>query len=93
MNKPPANKTIPSFPSVGSDKIVAPFAADIDTTSEGRVRYANFATYYGRELQVVAAFINSQIPNTEYFFGSTMMVAEWESVPRYGYGSVSLYYL
>ena len=75
---------LPDFPFSGN-KIVAPFAASIDTLSYGTgiIKYTDFSTFdrYGFAMTDVSSFIQSMFPNDQYFSGTRMMVAEWLNVP------------
>ena len=67
-----------NFPVNDSSWIVAPFAADIDTTVVGKVEYtdAYFSQY---QMQEVADFIIEQTGNKR-FDPSAMTVAQWTYV-------------
>ena len=69
--------TSPVIP--GSSGVVAPYAADIDTTFLGTVRYKRF-TITDSQMSTVSSFIRSEMNST--FEGSTMMMAEWIDVPK-----------
>ena len=81
--------TLPNFSLPNSDSIVAPFAADIDTTQAGSVKYTNFTSSHSQDLDTVTSFINSQA-NSFDFSGSDMRVVEWEAVPQYFVSSVGV---
>ena len=70
-----------------SYSVVAPFAADIDTTSRGSVKYTQFTTSDSSQMNRVSTFIRSETGNS--FYGTRMMVAEWNGVPEYGKSTVS----
>ena len=76
-----------SFPGPSRYSVVAPFAADIDTSNTGSVRYTDFGTYHPQK-SAVNDFIRNQAGKN--FHGTSMMVAEWNSVPLYSGLSVSL---
>ena len=71
------------IPGPSSYSVVAPFAADIDTTRTGSVKYTQFTTF-DSQMNTVSTFIRSETGNS--FYGTRMMVAEWNGVPR-DYGS------
>ena len=71
----------------GTSSIVAPYAADIDPTKAGTVRYTQFTTDDYSQMSTVSSFIRAQ--TDENFYGTTMMVAEWDSVAEYYGFSVS----
>ena len=84
--------TLPNFPLPNSNSVVAPFAADIDTSHGGSVRYTNFSSFQS-DLEDVNSFINSQIDGGQFsyseFYGTEMMVVEWDNVPKDLESSVS----
>ena len=67
-----------------SCSVVAPYAADINTEDAGTVRYTDFDTYLSTGLSMtnVNEFIGDQTGDS--FFGTKMMVAEWNSVSKFG---------
>ena len=69
--------------------MVVPYGADLDPSEAGTVRYTAFSSDYS-QLNAVSSFIRSQSSN--YFYGTRMMIAEWNGVPRFSGPSVSLYY-
>ena len=71
-----------NIPGPDGYSVIAPFAADIDTTSTGSVKYTQFTTSDSSQMDRVSSFIQSQT-NGDYFSGTKMMVAEWESVPLF----------
>ena len=71
----------------GTSSIVAPYAADIDPTKAGTVRYTQFTTDDYSQMSTVSSFIQAQ--TNKYFYGSTMMVAEWKGVAEFDGSSVS----
>ena len=73
---------LPNFPLPNADPIVAPFAANIDTTVTGSVRYTNLTSDHYSDRDDVSSFINSQT-NDYLFTGSDMMIVEWDAVPQY----------
>ena len=86
MGQTPEVYSLDNFPGPSDYSVVAPFAADIDTSSNGYVRYSeSFSTTVMNE---VSAHIRSE---TEvYFYGTWMMVAEWNNVPLLNGRRVSL---
>ena len=80
MGEPPHHSSLDNFSGSSSYSVVAPFAADIDTSSRGSVKYTQFTTSDSSQMSRVSTFIQSQTDNT--FNGTTMMVAEWNSVPQ-----------
>ena len=82
MGAPPLS-TFPAIPK--TNNIASPYGAHIDTSLAGRVRYMPF-TSNNSQLTRVNTFIESQ---TGFLFsGTTMMVAEWDHVAKYGGSSV-----
>ena len=69
-----------SFPGSSSYSVVAPYAADITTSNGGYVRYKDFDTY-DSQISNVNSFIRSQTGDS--FYGTRMMVAEWNDVPMF----------
>ena len=76
------NEDSPTIP--GTTIIVSPYGANIDTSDGGRIRYTPFSSV-NSETGVV---IQDQTGTS--FFGETLMVAEWDSVPLYNRDSVSV---
>ena len=66
-----------TFPGTSSYSVIAPFAADIDTSSPGRVRYTQFTTT-DPQMSTVSSFIQKETGET--FSGVRMMIAEWHEV-------------
>ena len=81
MGETPQYSTLDNFPGSSSYSVVAPFAADIDTTSRGSVKYTQFTTSNFTQMDNVSSFIQSETGDN--FNGTRMMVAEWSSVPQY----------
>ena len=77
-----------NIPGSSSYSFVAPFAADIDTTRTGSVKYTQFITSDSSQMNTVSSFIRSQTDDS--FYGTRMMVAEWNGVPQYQGSRVSL---
>ena len=69
--------------------VVAPFGADVNTELAGTVRYTDFDTYSSTSysMSTVSRFIRDK--TGDYFYGSRMMVAEWDGVAKYNGYSVS----
>ncbi|CAI8021006.1 Alpha-tectorin [Geodia barretti] len=78
--------TSPSIP--GSNSVISPYGADIDTRIAGMVRYTNGFTTSHPQMYSVSEFIRS---NTEdySFTGTRMMVVEWDGVAKLGGSSFS----
>ena len=87
MGKTPQYTSLDYFPGSSSYSVVAPFAADIDTSRTGSVKYTQFTTTDSSQMSRVSTFIRSQTGNS--FYGTKMMVAEWNGVPEYGESTVS----
>ena len=81
MGETPRYSCLKNFPGSSSYSVVAPFAADIDTTSRGSVKYTEFTTFDSSQMSTVSSFIRSQTGDS--FNGTGMMVAEWNGVPKY----------
>ena len=84
MGEPPCST------SSSSCAAVAPYGADSNTEIAGTVRYTDFDTYSssGTSMTTVSAFIRSETGDN--FYGTRMMVAEWNGVSQYNGISVSL---
>ena len=67
--------------------VVAPYDADIDPEIAGTVRYTQFTTNDYTQMSRVSSFIRDQTNNS--FYGTRMMVAEWDGVAEYRGFSVS----
>ena len=80
MGETPRYSSLDNFPGSSSYSIVAPFAADIDTSRTGSVIYTEFTTS-DSQMNTVSSFIRSETGNS--FYGTKMMVAEWNGVPKY----------
>ena len=76
--------------NVDSCSLVAPYLADIDIGIAGTVRYTDFDTYSssGSSMTTVSRFIRDE--TGDIFYGTKMMVAEWNGVPEAGRSSVSV---
>ena len=68
--------------------VVAPYVANIDIEVAGTVRYTDFNTYSssGSSMTTVSRFVRDQTGNN--FYGTKMMVAEWNGVAQFGGSSV-----
>ena len=86
MGETPQYSSLDNFPGPSSYSVVAPFGADIDTTSRGSVKYTQFTTS-DSQMSRVSSFIRSQTGDS--FYGTRMMVAEWNGVPKYDGSIVS----
>ena len=86
MGKTPEVYSLDNFPGPSSYSVVAPFAADIDTSSTGSVRYSE--SFSSTVMNEVSAHIRSE--TGAYFYGTLMMVAEWNNVPLHDGSRISL---
>ena len=77
MGGVPQYSSLDNFPSPSDYSVVAPFAADITTSSTGYVRYSEYIT--NSQLNDVSEHIRSETRNS--FYGTWMLVAEWNGVP------------
>ena len=70
--------------------VVAPYFADINTEIAGTVQYTDFDTYSSTDsaMATVSRFIRDE--TGDKFYGSRMMVAEWNGVAEYNGFSVSV---
>ena len=86
MGSRPSYDDLPNFPLGSSDRIVAPFAAHVDTSysSSASVRYADLTLDVSQKDRV-HRFIRGVTKN-EYFYGDSMIVAEWYLVPEHNSG-------
>ena len=85
MGETPQYASLNTFSSFRSYSIVAPFAANIDTSSTGYVRYSES---FSSQLSVVSEYIRSETVTS--FYGTWMLVAEWNGVPLLGISTVSM---
>ena len=76
-----------SIPGSETYSIVAPYAADLDTTYEGTVIYSDFSSDDPSMISV-SSFIRNETGND--FYGTQMMVVEWNGVPLFSGNSVSI---
>ena len=86
MGETPQYSSLDNFPGSSSYSVVAPFAADIDTSRVGSVKYTQFTTS-DSQMNRVSGFIRSKTGNS--FSATRMMVAEWRGVPEYQRSIVS----
>ena len=84
MGQTPDVYSLNNFPGPSSYSVVAPFTADITTSSTGSVRYSESFS----SMNEVSAHIRSE--TGAYFYGTWMMVAEWNNVPLRNGSRVSL---
>ena len=75
------NLATPTIP--GTNSIVSPYGADIDTSVTGTVRYTEFIPYDSQEMISVSLFIYYMVQDF-YFNRARMMVIEWDRVPLRG---------
>ena len=87
MGETPQFSSLKGLPGSSSYSVVAPFAADMDTSSKGSVKYAWFTTSDPSEINRVSTFIRSETGDS--FYGRAMMVAEWNDVPKHQGSTVS----
>ena len=78
MGERPQYSSLGNFPGPSSYSVVAPFAADIDITRTGSVKYTQFTTSDSSQINRVSSFIRFQTGDS--FSGTRMMVAEWNVV-------------
>ena len=81
MGERPQYSSLDNFSGSSSYSVVAPFAADMDTTGTGSVKYTQFTTSDSSQMSRVSTFIRFKTGNS--FSGTRMMVAEWNGVPKY----------
>ena len=86
MGGTPQYASLSTFPGPNSYSVVAPFAADIDTSSTGYVRYSE--SFTNSQLGVVSEHIRSETGTS--FYGTWMLVAEWNGVPLFQRTTVSM---
>ena len=85
MGRTPRYASLSTIPSANSYSTVAPFAADITTSNTGYVRYSES---FNSQLNVVSEHICSETETS--FYGTWMLVAEWNGVPLLSGSSVSM---
>ena len=90
MGEIPCSSYALSFPS--SCSAVAPYAADINTQIAGSVQYTDFYTYSSTDsaMTTISSFIRDETEDN--FYGSRMMVAEWNGVAEFDEPFVSHIY-
>lgn len=77
----PPYDELPDFPFDNNNyMVVAPFAADIDTSYGGSVNYTTRSS--SMDLSNLNEFIRNKSGNT-HFTGSIVIAAEWEEVTKY----------
>ena len=86
MGQTPEVYSLDNFPGPSGYSVVAPFAADITTSNTGSVRYSE--SFSSTVMNKVSAHIGSE--TRAYFYGTSMMVAEWNNVPLLDGSRVSL---
>ena len=86
MGETPQFVALDIFPGPISYSVVAPFAADITTSSTGYVRYSE--SFTNSVLSDVSERIRSETGTS--FYGTWMLVAEWNGVPLLFQSSVSI---
>ena len=78
----PQSNTFATLPEANLLPVIAPFAADIDTSNTGRVRYTQFTSTDTTQMSTVSSFIRDEADVS--FNGVTMVIAEWREVPFSG---------
>ena len=78
--------SLENIPGPSGYSVVAPFAADITTSNTGSVRYSE--SFSSTVMNEVSAHIRSETEAD--FYGTWMMVAEWNNVPLHDGSRVSL---
>ena len=78
MGRTPRYASLSTFPGSSSYSLVAPFAADIDTSSTGSVRYSE-SSFALSQLNFISQHIRSKTGAS--FYGTWLLVAEWNGVP------------
>ena len=86
MGQIPVDSSLTQLPGSSSYSVVAPFAADIDTSSTGSVRYNE--SFSSTVMKEVSTYIRSK--SGVSFYGMWMLVAEWNGVPLSSQSSVSI---
>ena len=86
MGGTPQYASLSTFPGPKHYSVVAPFAADIDTSSTGYVHYSE--SFTNSQLTVVSELIRSETGTS--FYGQWMLVAEWNGVPLLSQSSVNM---
>ena len=86
MGRVPQYSALYNIPGSSSYSVVAPFSAEIDISSRGSVKYTRFTTS-DSQMSTVSSFIRSETGDS--FYGTRMMVAEWNGVPKYDGSIVS----
>ena len=86
MGTPPIITKAPSLP--GSENILSPYGAGINTSIAGTVKYMPFTTSH-QDIGPVSSFVQGLI-GLSSFRGTRMMAVEWSGVAQRGGSSVSL---
>ena len=81
----PTYESLDDFSSSTSYSVVAPFAADIDTSETGSIRYRVYQDNI--QLDTISSYIRSTLRVS--FNGSWMLVADWYFVPTTSSSTVS----
>lgn len=84
QDPPSTGIALPTIP--GDINIVAPYAADIDPSRGGSIKFTGFISTE-KEINAINRFIRSQTRSS--FSGRRMLVAEWRNVPKRGGNQVS----
>ena len=85
QDPPSTGIALPTIPG-DINNIVAPYAADIDPSRGGSVKFTGFIST-GNEINVINRLIQSQTHSS--FSGRRMLIAEWRNVPKRGGNQVS----
>ena len=85
MGQIPVDSSLTQLPGPSNYSIVAPFAADIDTSSTGSVHYSESFSSTVMKDQCPHSFKNRSL----VLIGTWMLVAEWNNVPLYDGSRVS----
>ena len=86
MGTPPIITKAPSLP--GSENILSPYGAGINTSIAGTVKYMQFSTSH-QDIGPVSSFVQL-LTGLSSFRGTRMMAVEWSGVAQRGGSSVSV---
>ena len=92
MGERPQYNSVPNFPVPNDGNIVAPYGADIDTSTTGSVRYADFSQFSILDSRTtdITNFIRTNTLD-DFFRVDSMVVAEWNLVHHSNGQYVSFY--
>ena len=85
MSQSPKFQSLDDIPSA-TYSLVAPFAADIDTSQTGSIRYRVYQNSES-QLDTISSYIRSTLRVS--FVGNWMLIADWYFVPLRGGPTVS----